>query len=1181
MYQPIQTVEKHKSCWIILSTILGSAAVASIVTWLLMKYGQSSVPFTTTANSTFDAKKDYILDFGFVNSDSNLCSTMGRWIIKKNGSAVDSAITTMICNGIMKPSAMGIGGGFLMTIYDRKNKQAYFLNAKDKAPLDAGENLSQIESLAIGVPGEVAGYWEAHQKYGKLTWSDLFEPNIKLCKIQVKNHLQTRPQLCETIKMIAEKGANEFYNGTLGEMLIEDLTKLGSLMTIEDLNNYRVEWIDLMKNGTPKNFARNIKDKIDDEITWNEPGIYGSAEGLLNDHATSHISVVAPNGDAVFVTSSLNSPSESHYISYQTGIILNCATDKVSNEFPSQESDDNNELKKQLPIVATIPLMEIESNVTINTINDNNDNIDSIDSSELNRTAMYLKARELCNENGFDYYTRCYECDEYERSLRSICLKCCEKSQMEPYPQGQLEICQCKFAKYPHIVAFLKSHERRSKHPNLSIIYSNITEPCVINCKYIIIMSNNDVTESQWDKTIEKIFSEKGNILTKDKSILRNNQDASFKYESTDSDDECCHKRQEADGASDAHEVFPETPLQPKSFQMDLRENPSNLKNGKKNETQETPFKSHEETCSCKICKIQRKHLHEKINDVWKWQEQGLKIRKYIRCVFNAAVESLSIPNLSTYQCDPNEYAELQKIVDELSLKNPHLLFLMLVIQAQEFVVELKIRIMEPLEDNNLARIAEVFLTRLLNGYDILISTAVRVSKLLKPLEERHLSNFNLTWEFFNKKLYQNYIYFYEPTIRNKLPSVVCQLRKPRKGKGYQILLERYLGFVDEMMRIAGLWPEQELLIDQYSAEKVAQIMKSDVIHTINWKINTTDEIILMDLKKQSHIPGFGITKNIANECFKKPKLQFKIAKKSLNIQNIRCMLDVWVERMYQIMACGTLGIDGLDSQSHLDLDYLQNSFYFSYQVASWLVLSRPTDNTNDSDIQCSKCTDLSWVSHLVVGGRNDFGECSHPILSQKSNSTTTTVSTSTSSSPIIDECKKLIEETNKKDCQCIQFHLSEWQGTTYRGLLPFPPCLCTLYVRYLPASVCPCLRENRDFMTLKKSTAESLADTEKNLCSVGINKNDKIKNIKNNINNKKNTNTISSSSSSSSSSCELSDSGSSHDDSCSTDSSTAHDNSRHCDCCYCEVPGHGVQQAAQVSRNYHEMRERLRQLLT
>ncbi|XP_034179837.2 uncharacterized protein LOC117604147 isoform X6 [Osmia lignaria lignaria] len=61
----------------------------------------------------------------------------------------------------------------------------------------------------------------------------------------------------------------------------------------------------------------------------------------------------------------------------------------------------------------------------------------------------------------------------------------------------------------------------------------------------------------------------------------------------------------------------------------------------------------------------------------------------------------------------------------------------------------------------------------------------------------------------------------------------------------------------------------------------------------------------------------------------------------------------------------------------------------------------------------------------------------------------------------------------------------------------------------------------------------------------------------------------------------DCSDSGSSQEDSCSTSSSAQRDSSRHCDCCYCEVFGHGVPSVAPVSRNYNEMRERLRQLLT
>lgn len=76
-----------------------------------------------------------------------------RDVLAEGGNAVDSAIATLFCIGVVNPQSAGIGGGFLMTLYDSKTKKAVCLDARESAPLEATEDMfggnSTISKIGI------------------------------------------------------------------------------------------------------------------------------------------------------------------------------------------------------------------------------------------------------------------------------------------------------------------------------------------------------------------------------------------------------------------------------------------------------------------------------------------------------------------------------------------------------------------------------------------------------------------------------------------------------------------------------------------------------------------------------------------------------------------------------------------------------------------------------------------------------------------------------------------------------------------------------------------------------------------------------------------------------------------------------------------------------------------------
>lgn len=80
-------------------------------------------------------------DKAAVAADDLRCSKIGVRILRKNGSAVDAAIASLFCLGVINMHSTGIGGGGVMVVYSKENKTAEYFNFRETAPGKATENM--------------------------------------------------------------------------------------------------------------------------------------------------------------------------------------------------------------------------------------------------------------------------------------------------------------------------------------------------------------------------------------------------------------------------------------------------------------------------------------------------------------------------------------------------------------------------------------------------------------------------------------------------------------------------------------------------------------------------------------------------------------------------------------------------------------------------------------------------------------------------------------------------------------------------------------------------------------------------------------------------------------------------------------------------------------------------------
>ena len=222
-----------------------------------------------------------------VVTSHQLATEIALAILKEGGNAIDAAVAAGFALAVTQPRSGNIGGGGFM-LYSSGNTDAVTaIDYREKAPSNAYETmflndmgnsdqrLSRFSHLSAGVPGTVAGFTLALEKYGTMSLAQVLQPAINLAKngFAVPNRfvegiaarkkvfdkwpasktkffkqdgssyqageIFKQPDLAKTLQLIADQGAAGFYSGETARLIVSEMQKHGGLISYDDLANYR------------------------------------------------------------------------------------------------------------------------------------------------------------------------------------------------------------------------------------------------------------------------------------------------------------------------------------------------------------------------------------------------------------------------------------------------------------------------------------------------------------------------------------------------------------------------------------------------------------------------------------------------------------------------------------------------------------------------------------------------------------------------------------------------------------------------------------------------------------------------------------------------------------------------------------------------------------------------------
>lgn len=225
-----------------------------------------------------------------ISTADERASEAGKEILKKGGNAIDAAIAAQLVLNVVEPHSSGIGGGGFLLYYDAKTKKTIYFSGREKAPAKAYSTMFLDEDgrpkefhdavkggLSVGTPGLLMILKQAHGKYGKLEWKELFDYAIKTAEYgfdadkrmtilagkidYLKDFKQSKSlylnnnnepkkagskienkEMADTLRIISKEGIAPFYEGKIAQDIVNAVqnSKVNpGLLSVNDMKNYK------------------------------------------------------------------------------------------------------------------------------------------------------------------------------------------------------------------------------------------------------------------------------------------------------------------------------------------------------------------------------------------------------------------------------------------------------------------------------------------------------------------------------------------------------------------------------------------------------------------------------------------------------------------------------------------------------------------------------------------------------------------------------------------------------------------------------------------------------------------------------------------------------------------------------------------------------------------------------